>query len=132
MALNFSRCVAIFGSSWSNDRLPNTTFLPSPLMGCLVARELVGEIRRLHRTARTYAGRWSLAHGTPGPPPPWLPGTTPDNSAGATRGANSQRPAGKQFQGTAFHEIYPVLGRKGCSRQQGLPGPSNRSWLSLV
>src|ERR1035441_9516923 len=35
MALNFSRCVAIFGSSWSESRPPNTTFPPSPLAGLL-------------------------------------------------------------------------------------------------
>ena len=59
------------------------------------------------RTARTYARRRSPAHGTPGPQPPWLPGTTPDNTVGATRGVNPQCPAGKQFQGTAFPETDP-------------------------
>jgi hypothetical protein len=59
------------------------------------------------RTARTYARRRSPAHGTPGPRPPWLPGTTPDNTVGATRGVNPQCPAGKQFQGTAFPETDP-------------------------
>src|ERR1039458_7136912 len=43
MALNFSRCVAIFGSSWSEGRPSNTTFSPSPLAGCSVALEEVGE-----------------------------------------------------------------------------------------
>ena len=43
MALNFSRCVAIFGSSWSEGRPSNTTFSPSALAGCLVALEKVGE-----------------------------------------------------------------------------------------
>jgi hypothetical protein len=43
MALNFSRCVAVFGSSWSEARPPNITFSPSPLAGCLVALEEVGE-----------------------------------------------------------------------------------------
>ena len=52
MALNFSRCVAIFGISWSEARLPNITFSPSPLVGCFVALEV----------------------GTPGPPPAKVPG----------------------------------------------------------
>ena len=43
MALNFSRCAAIFGSSWSEAGPFNTTFSSSPLMGCLVALEEVGE-----------------------------------------------------------------------------------------
>src|ERR1035441_6082020 len=61
MALNFSRCVAIFGSSWSEAR---------PQLLALSACGLLGRTgksrrtRRRHRTARTYAGRRSLVHGT--------------------------------------------------------------------
>jgi hypothetical protein len=76
---------------------------PRHLLGFLGHTGRSGRTRRRHRTARTHAARRSLAHGTPWPPLPWLPGTTPDN----TVGANSQRPAGKQFQGTAFHGRNP-------------------------
>jgi hypothetical protein len=81
-------------------------------------------------------GQTVPAHGTPGPPPPWLPGTTLDNTVGATRGANSQRPAGKQFQGTAFGGSDPFVGwAVGAGRSQCLAtnvvGPIRRYFLTL-
>src|ERR1019366_3682576 len=54
------------------------------------------------RTARTYAGRRSLAHGTPEPSPPWLPGTTPGNTVGATRGQTRGVQPARNFKDRRF------------------------------
>jgi hypothetical protein len=126
MALNFSRCVAIFGSSWSESRPPNTTFPPSPLAG------LLGRTGRSRRNPPPTPNCPNLRGQTvsgarhPGPPPPPRRGTTPGNTVGATRGANPQRPAGKQFQGTACYGIYPDHWTVGLL-SPGISSPKNSS-----
>ena len=67
MAPNFSRCVTIFGSSCSEARPSTTTFSPSPLMGCLVALEVVGEPAadtELPEPGRQADGPWCTAPDT--------------------------------------------------------------------
>jgi hypothetical protein len=85
MALNFSRCVAIFGSSWSEARSPNTTFSPSPLAG------LLGRTER-SRHPRTATGesarRTCVGTRLPGRMAPDT--TTAATAAGATDGNHGE------------------------------------------